>query len=123
VKDAYQGNHLIELELTVSGNVRMLRIDPAFDSCMVKIESMTFNGEEIPLKKRKLLLTNGRIVKPSARENYQPSIVFDTKDPNINIDLTMLERKAENIVTARMEIVRLPLEMAKDMAGAAKGLI
>lgn len=125
VKEAYQGENQIELELTVSGNVRMLRIDPAMDSCMVKILEMTFNGERVPLEKRKLLLTNGRIAKPSDKEtdNYQPSIVFPTADPNINIDISQLERQAENTLCARMEIVRLPHAMAKDMAGAVKKLI
>ncbi|MCH5343128.1 MAG: class I SAM-dependent methyltransferase [Acetatifactor sp.] len=124
VEDAYQGEQLIEIEITVSGDVRMLRIDPALDSCMVKIQEMTFNGERVPLERRKLLLVNGRVAKPEGKsEAYQPSIVFPTMDPNINIDLTMLERKGENILYTRMEIVRIPLPMAQDMAGAVKKLI
>ena len=125
VREAYQGEQLIELELGVDGNVHVLRIDPAFDSCMVKILEMTFNGERVPLEKRKLLLTNGRICKPAEQEDgrYQPSIVFPTTDPNINIDLRLLERKAENTLYARMEVVRIPLSMARDMAGVVKKLI
>lgn len=49
VKEAYQGEKLIELDLSVSGDVRLLRIDPIMDSCMVKILEMTFNGETVPL--------------------------------------------------------------------------
>lgn len=125
VKEAYQGENLIELELAVDGNVRMLRIDPAMDTCMVKILEMTFNGESVPLEKKNILLTNGRIAKSADKGMgaYQPSIVFPTEDPNINIDISRLNRQAQNILCARMEIVRLSLAMAKDMAGAVKKLI
>ncbi len=125
VRDAYQGDNRISLELSVSGNVHMLRIDPAMDCCMVKILEMTWNGVRMPLEMRKLLLVNGRIVKPAEKngENYQPSLVFPTTDPNINIDLTKLERQAENLLCAEMEIVRIPLAIAQDMAGAVKKLI
>lgn len=125
VKDAYRGDGLIETELSVNGNVHILRIDPAFDCCMVKILEMTFNGERVPLEKRKVLTANGRIIKPAEKgENgYHPSVVFPTADPNLNVDLTMLERKAENTLYVRMEVVRLSLSMAQDMAGAVKRLI
>ena len=125
VREAYQGENQIELELAVSGDVRNLRIDPAMDSCMVTIQEMTFNGEAVPLDKKKVLLTNGKLAKPGDKnaESYQPSIVFPTTDPNINISVCELNRKAENIMYVRMEIVRIPLKMAQDMAGAVKKLI
>ena len=125
VREAYQGDNHIVLELEVSGNVQMLRIDPGMDSCMVKILEMTFNGVRVPLEMRKLLLVNGRIVKPADKEAeiYQPGIVFPTTDPNINIDLTKLDRQAENLLYTEMEIVRIPLKIAEDMAGAVKKLI
>ena len=70
------------------------------------------------------MITNGRIAKPSQTdEGYQPSIVFPTTDPNINIAVGELERRAENEMTVSMEIVRIPLKMAQDMAGAVKKLI
>ncbi len=124
VQEAYQGENQIELNLTVSGDVKLLRIDPAMDSCMVTIQELTFNGERVPLEKRKVLMVNGRVAKPAEKaEGYQPSIVFPTTDPNINLALGELERKAENILYARMEIVRIPLQMAQNMAGAVKRLI
>lgn len=123
VPDAYQGDQLIEMELSVDGNVHILRIDPAFDSCMVKVLEMTWNGERIPLEKRKLLLINGRIIRASDEDVYQPSLVFPTKDPNINLDVTKLERKAENLLYVKLEVVRLPLTMAQDMAQAVKKIL
>ena len=125
MREAYQGENQIELNLTVSGDVKMLRIDPARDAWMVTSCEMTFNGESVPVEKRKIMITNGKLAKPAEKtgETYQPSIVFATMDPNINISVGELARKAENILYARMEIVRLPMKMAQDMAGAVKKLI
>lgn len=116
VREAYQGENRIEMELLVSGDVRILRIDPAFTSCMVRIEELTFNGEPVPFDRKKVLLANGRIAKPA-------TIVFPTEDPNINLVLSELNRLPENILYVRMEIVRLPLAMAQDMANAVKKII
>ncbi len=113
VQEAYQGENLIELELKVSGDVRMLRIDPAMETCMVKILELTLNGEAIPLDQKKVVKINGKTAKPG-------SYVFPTEDPNINIAMTELKRSAENTLHAQMEIVRLPHGMARDMAGALK---
>jgi len=119
VNDAYQGENLIEFGINVSGNVSRLRIDPSFYPCMVKIKQMTFNGEDVPLGKRKVLLSNGRIVKPAQKADInRPSIVFPTDDPNIYIDLSGLDRQGENTLYVGMEIVRIPMEIARDMAGA-----
>lgn len=125
VRDAYQGDREIELTLNVSGNVKMLRIDPAMDSCIIKIEEMTFNGQRVPMEKHKLLLPNGRIMKPADKEakNYCPSIVFPTEDPNLNIDLQQLAPLAENILYVKMKINRISPEMARDMFTNVKRLI
>lgn len=125
VREAYQGEALIEMTLSVSGDVRVLRIDPALASCMVKIAEMTFNGEAVPLKSRKVLACNGRIARTGGHEEggYRPTLIFATQDPNININLEALSRKGENVLYVRLEIVRIPPNMAADMAGAVKKLI
>ena len=125
VREAYQGENYIELTLEVSGDVKMLRIDPALDSCMVRIEEMLWNGERVPLEKRKVLLVNGRIIPPSDKNApvYCPSMVFPPTDPNINIHLELLNRQSKNILYTRMEVSRLPLKLAQDMAASVKKLI
>lgn len=115
VQSAYVDDKTVELELAVDGDVRMIRIDPAFDSCAVKIEKLTFNDKPVPLDKKHLLL-NGRIAKPS-------TIVFPTEDPNINILLEKLPRNAENSLFVRMEVARLPLDIAREMADSVKKLL
>ena len=115
VQSAYVDDKTVELELAVDGDVRMIRIDPAFDSCAVKIEKLTFNSEPVPLNKKYLLL-NGRIAKPS-------TIIFPPEDPNINILLEKLPRNAENILFLRMEVARLPLDIAEEMADSVKKIL
>lgn len=121
VKDAYQSENKIEFEIAVDGTVSMLRIDPAMDSCMVKLQVIDWNGKAVPVEKRKILITNGKIAKSEDGSNM-PGIVFPTTDPNINIDVSKLEREEKNALHVSMEIVRLPLVMAQDMAGAVKKL-
>ncbi len=125
VRDAYKGDGLIEFQISFRENVKILRIDPALDSCMVKILEMTLNGERVPLERRKVLLVNGRIAKPADKEAeiYQPSLVFPTEDPNINLNLEGIGLKSENILKVRMEIVRIPASIAQDMAASVKKLI
>ena len=113
VKDAYETESSVELELKVSGDVNKVRIDPMMDSCVVKVLQMTWNGERVPLEKKKLLLVNGR---SSGGEN--PSIVFATPDPNLGIDLNQLERKADNLLCVSLEVTRLPLQTAEDLCRA-----
>ena len=112
-KDAYQGDNLIEMDLHVDGNVRTLRIDPAFDSCVVQVKELTLNGVPIPTDNKKIFLINGRIAKPA-------TLIFPTIDPNIHINLTELDRKAENTVHVCMEVARVPLAMTEAMAKSVK---
>lgn len=119
----YQDERTMELEYTVAGNVQMLRIDPAFDACVCRILELTINGQPLQLEKKGVLITNGKVLKSKAGDKSCPSIVFPTQDPNINISLKELPLEKENLLQLRMEVVRLPLQMAEDMAGAVKKLI
>lgn len=118
VREAYKGENRIEFDITINSNVKKIRIDPSMDSCVVKIMEMNFNKVPVPLQNRKVLTVNGRIIKSKDKESgkWQPSIVFPTADPNINIAIDKLERMEENQLYVKMEIVRMPLSMARDMA-------
>lgn len=122
LSDAYVSEQLIEFEQEVSGNVKMLRIDPCMDSCMVKILEMTFNEENVPLQNRKVMIVNGKVAKAvdADTKQYVPSIVFPTTDPNINIGISELSPKGSNKLYVKMEVVRIPMSMATDMASAVK---
>ena len=121
VQDAYQGENLIEFSVTVGGDVKNLRIDPAMDSCIVKVQEMTWNGLSIDMGNRRIVVANGRVA--AAGEVVLPSIVFPTTDPNINIRLERLNRLESNRLNVKMEIVRIPMAMAADMAQKTGGIL
>lgn len=120
IPDIYVNNHQIEAEIPIDGKAKGLRIDPADESCMIKISELSLNGYSIPLQK-KTVETNGKNVKPGC-------YVFATNDPNINIKIsqlpleTVLAMGEDSRVSIKMEISRLPVDMAEDMAGAVKML-
>lgn len=122
VRDAYQGENLIQLTLDVSGEVKNLRIDPSMDYCMVKIQEMIWNGMEIDANNRRVMVANGKVFSPAEETGALPSIVFPTKDPNINIRLERLHRLPENRLQVKLEVVRIPETMARDMAQKSGGI-
>lgn len=113
----YQDNKKVEAELSVDGNVKILRIDPAMEACVVKIEEMLFNGKPVPLQNKKIFYTNGKQLKPAS------GAVFATADPNLYIKVADLDRQAQNILYVKMDVVKLPLSVAEDLAAAVKKLI
>ena len=104
------------------GNVHNLRLDPAMCACVCKIAELTMNGQPVPVQDKKLFATNGKIMKSEDGAEH-PSIVFPTDDPNMTIRVDALDRRAENILQVKMEIVPIPMSIAKDMAGAVKKLV
>lgn len=112
--DAYLGENLIEMTLEVGSDVKRLRIDPAFGECVVKLLEVKYNGEDVPLGKRRMLCANGRIVKGSGRETgaLQPVIVFATEDPGFGLELGRLKAGERNQLYVRLEIVRLSKSLA-----------
>ncbi len=122
VRDAYITEKDIVFDIKVGSNVTMLRIDPSMCSCIVRIKKMTFNGKDVPFNKRKQFIINGTILKPEKDETGL-SLVFSTDDPNINISLEKLEKQAENVLHAELEMIRIPAHIAKSMEVGAKKYI
>ena len=112
IPDIYVDENRIEVEISVDGNVRALRIDPADRSCMVKIKELSLNGTEVPIQK-KYIETNGKTVKAGC-------YVFDTQDPNLCVKMSELPMLGDNILSVKMEITPIPEDMAQDMIGAIK---
>lgn len=115
VPDAYQGERLVQVELEVSGEVRSLRIDPAMESCLVKLKGLSWNGENIASRAKGLIVVNGRLVDGA---DGLPTFVFATADPNVNLRLERLKRKERNTLTAQFEVVVIPEAIAQDMVKA-----
>lgn len=123
LKQAYVDDVHIELELSVSGNVRMLRVDPAMDCGICNIMEIRFNGETVPLNTSKLIVVNGRLIRSREKDGHTHlTAVFPTMDPNINIDIARLKPGAENTLSMRLEMIRMPLQIVEDVERALKRL-
>ena len=72
----------------------------------------------VPLYRTPEIYLN-RMITVSYTHLEHPSVVFPTEDPNLTIRVDALDRKAENILTVKMEIVQIPLAVASDMAGCS----
>ena len=118
-ENVYAEEKQAEFTVNFDGNVHYLRLDPAMCACVCKIRELTMNGQPVPVQDKKIVTTNGKILK-SADGAEHPSVVFPTEDPNLTIRVDALDRKAENILTVKMEIVQIPPAVASDMAGAVK---
>jgi hypothetical protein len=118
VQDAYWSEKDVTCDIKVGSDVKMLRIDPALCSCILKVRKLTFNGKEIAWSRKKDFLINGRILKP-AKEEPGLTMVFSTDDPNININLEQYEKNSENVVHAEFEMIRVPDYVAKDLENGA----
>lgn len=124
LKQAYVDDMHIELEVSVSGSVRMLRVDPAMDCGICNILELRFNGQTVPLNTSKLVVVNGRLIKSTEKDGSKHlTAVFSTKDPNINIDIARLQPGAENTLSMRLEMIRMPLQMVQDVERALRRLI
>ena len=117
VPEAYVGEQEVEFTLNVDGDVQVLRIDPSQDCCVVRIEELVFNGKAVPLTNKNIFYTNGKVLKPVT------GAVFPTQDPNIHIKVAELDRQTANVLYARMQVARLPLQVAQDMAASVKKLL
>jgi len=114
VPEAYLNDEDVELQLTVDNHVKMLRIDPAMEACVVTIEELTFNGKEVPIRSKAVFTTNGKTLKSAA------GIVFATSDPNLSINVAGLGRKTQDLLCARMKVVILPPAVAQDLTASMR---
>ncbi len=114
VRDAYVGTQEAELTLSVEGSVKRLRIDPAMEPCAVRLLEISFNGREIPLREKKVVSTNGKDLKKDA------VTVFASQDPNICVNLEGLKRLQTNVLRVKMEVARLPMEVAESLCASVK---
>lgn len=122
LQDAYAGEELVETEFTLDGNVRSVRIDPALCPCVCKVREFTFNGKPVSVNDKKRVSVNGRLLRPAEGSGDMPGVVFPTEDPNITLHLEGFERNAEDVVSLKLEVVKLPADLAKDMAASVKKL-
>ena len=98
---------MTELGIVVAGGRSALRIDPCSDCCVVYLREIKWNGEELPLKGRRIQVNGFKV-----GEN---TYAFPTKDPNITVSLLGLAGGERNLLRAVMAVTKLPEETVKHM--------
>lgn len=98
---------MVELFVKVGRGRSALRIDPGSSACLIRLERIVWNGEEVSLKGKQLQLNGFRI-----GENVY---AFPTQDPNITLSLRELPGEEENHLEAVMEVTKISLETIKHL--------
>ena len=105
--DSYVGEDEIEINLTAGADIKNLRIDPAMESCVIRIQEMTFNHEPLPYQNKRAVTTNG------CRAGN--TFIFSTNDPNINLHLENFNKKSSNTIYLKMKIKGMETEICEEL--------
>lgn len=110
---AYINDRLAVVDIDLSADEKMVRIDPLMDSCIVVIKSCSYNGVSFPVADKRLILVNGKRIDDN-------SFVFSSNDPNMVFVLEKLPKQAMNRLHVEMDIIRIDSEVAAKIAGNIK---
>ncbi|MCR4788498.1 MAG: class I SAM-dependent methyltransferase [Lachnospiraceae bacterium] len=114
VPDVYEGPGHVVTDIEFKGDIKNLRIDPADDICLVKINELILNGMDV-LSDKKFIQSNGKMIKTG-------SFVFETADPNLIFALKDVLIRGENVLHIDMEIVRISKALAENISSSVKKL-
>lgn len=107
-----QGLHMT---LTVADGVKMLRVDPGYAECLVRIRELNWNSRPILWRRKAGLVTSN-----GTRLDDTDSFVFCTRDPNLMISLEGQSFFETNTLEICIERFYLGAEAALDIEKAAK---
>ncbi len=104
-EEQYDERNKVDLDIRVSGNCKVVRVDPAFAPCIVTIEDATWNGKPIYENTCNIDIhpVNGEWISDD-------TLVFNSADPNIEFDLTdeKLEVKERNHLKMTLSMTIIP---------------
>lgn len=112
-ENAYIGENKAVVDIDLSADEKIIRLDPLMDSCIVILKECTYNGIAFPVADKKLLMVNGRRIDDN-------SFVFPTNDPNMEFNLERLPKQAMNRLHVEMDIIRISEEAARKVSSNIK---
>ena len=104
----------MQCDINFDGNLKNLRIDPADLRCLVRINELVLNGNNV-LKNKKFIESNGKTI------NYG-TYAFNTMDPNLILRLNEVLMRGENVLHLDMEVTPASEEMLTDISNSVKKL-
>ena len=112
-EEVYDDNNIIRLDLRVSDECRVLRVDPAFAPCIVTIKDALWNGKPISDSSVDIDIhpVNGEWISDD-------TFVFNSDDPNIEFGLTSqkLNMQARNHLELTLLTTLIPRNAADAIA-------
>ena len=112
--DVYlEPNHIVA-DIELDGNLKSIRIDPADYTCIVRMNELDINGNNL-LDNKKVFTTNGKCMKTRA-------FVFNTEDPNMEIQLNDVLTPGKNLLHVDFELERISEKMAEEIWNSIKKL-
>lgn len=114
IPDVYVGKNHVQCDINFDGNLKNLRIDPADLRCLVRINELVLNGNNV-LKNKKFIESNGKTI------NYG-TYAFNTMDPNLVLRLNEVLMRGENVLHLDMEVTPMSEEMLTDISNSVKKL-
>ena len=118
VKEPYDAEGYIEFIIDIASNMKTIRLDPCMSSCITRIEEISFNSEIIDLFHNKKVSTNGKMIADETAKTI--TITFATEDPSITFDISDIVRSTGNKMKFRLQMVRIPDTMAKELVRELK---
>lgn len=104
--------------ITIADTTKRVRLDPAMEACIVKIQSIQINGQAC-----KQYQSNGKIIN-------EDTIVFATADPNITIEVGKYavhrgeNKNLDTKLQVELEIIPITMDIAESLQkGMEKGMI
>ena len=109
--EGYDGEGEIETTFSIPAETKELRIDPCMHACIVEIQELSLNGEQLPLTEHKFLISNGKEL--IDKEKNTVTMIFGTADPGFTMGVSNRVVSTGNEIFLRMKTVPMPLDMAK----------
>lgn len=110
--EAYVAEGEILIQLSLDKEVKQIRIDPAMESCIVKIMEFTLNGEPLPLLNKKRVSSNGSMT--------GETLIFSTSDPQLQVNFDEKKMKAINSLSLKAKIRKADPEMCEEIEKALR---
>ncbi|MCR4903600.1 MAG: class I SAM-dependent methyltransferase [Butyrivibrio sp.] len=112
-EEAYDDHQTVKLDIETEEDIKTIRIDPAFNRCIVTLKNVLWNdisieSEDIDVS----IIHNGKWISDD-------TIIFDTVDPNIEFGISEKEVSAKgNHLIVKMVMTMIPEETAGSIVGA-----
>lgn len=127
VEDNDLANDRIRAEIFCRRGICGIRLDPAEEPCLVRIEEINYGGRRLTKQQmERAVVTNGETL-GNADDSLQgmASVLFDHSDPNINVRLDQLraldggadgrEKSDEGVLIIEAQVARLSAGMLEEL--------